>query len=356
LKNDGTVWSWGIVDDGQMGNGKDGYNPNDTDLNSTSWVPIEADISNVKEVSAGSEFTVALKNDGTVWAWGSGGLFTDYMALQNNTSPAIYWSPTQVKGLSNITSVASGQDNAVALDNEGRVWTWGTNMINTTNFSDTGLITTPVQVPIINVKAIADGNGFSLALKNDGTVWGWGDDMLGELGDGGSYNVFTIHDITRSTPVMVQGLTNVVAIATSDQMSLALKNDGTVWEWGRPDTNTVYTTPIQIPINNVVAIACGMDFGLALKSDGTVWAWGDNNLGQLGIGTTSPSTSKSTTPVQVLLGNIQTTNTTVKSQQTQPVNSGASNTLGNMLSPMLVVGLAGLIIIGCIAYYIKRNR
>ena len=77
------------------------------------------------------------------------------------------------------------------------------------------------------VIAIAGGGWYSLALKNDGTVWAWGRNQFGQLGDGTNIN--------RNTPVQVQNLSGVIAIAASSaagEHSLALKSDGTLWAWG----------------------------------------------------------------------------------------------------------------------------
>jgi alpha-tubulin suppressor-like RCC1 family protein len=371
LKNDGTVWSWGYYSAGQMGNGYhpeyDPHNklkyqndPYNASRNSSAEIPVKADISNVKKVSAGISFTLALKNDGTVWEWGSGGAFTDYSLLhkENYSDPISHitfmWSPIQVEGLSDITDIKAGHEHAVALDSEGRVWFWGTNISNGSNYQDRGLISTPIQVQISDVKAITAGSGFSLALKNDGTVWGWGDDTFGELGDGGSFSWFstTPEGIYRQTPVMVQGITDVVAIYSSDVMCMALKKDGTVWEWGRIDTSNVYTTPVRIPIDNVVAIACGTGFSLALKNDGTVWSWGDNSRGSLG------RSGSSSDPAQVPLDNIQASGSSIDERSGQQANNGdPGNSLGNMISPAVAIALIAAAVIVCgIAYYVKKNR
>ena len=142
---------------------------------------------------------------------------------------------------------------------------------------------------------VAGGPYHSLTLKNDGTVWAWGRNDFGELGNGTT--------TSRYTPVQVKGLTNVVAIAAGYDHSLALRSDGTVWAWGLngngqlgDGTTTNRTTPVQVKgLTNVVAIAAGVYHSLAIRSDGTVWTWGYNTYGQLGDGTTT----NKTTPVQV---------------------------------------------------------
>jgi alpha-tubulin suppressor-like RCC1 family protein len=360
LKNDGTVWSWGPTSGGQMGNGNQAEYNNYTIQSGTAYTstPIKADISNVTQISVGTSFIDALKNDGTVWSWGDGWR----MGLSTNYSFYI-WSPIQVKGLSNIKEVKAGLEHSVALDNEGRVWIWGENIsngekiINGSDNEATDLISTPIQVSISDVKVVTAGRDFSLALKNDGTVWGWGEDTFGELGDGISWGGFTSpwSYTTRPTPVMAQGLTDVVAIDSYDELSLALKKDGTVWEWGRETSNKILTTPTQVPIDNVVAIACGTGHLLVLKSDGSIWSWGDNQFGKLGTGTKDDSSM----PVRVLLDNIQTSGRTTTDQpDNQSGNtSGTSGASNVMISPALIMALVALLIIACgIVYFVKKDR
>ena len=135
------------------------------------------------------------------------------------------------------------------------------------------------------VKAIAAGDSHSIALKDDGTVWTWGYNANGQLGDGTTTQ--------RTSPVQVNGLTNITAIeagyyltagiAGSHSHSIALKNDGTVWTWGDNSygqlgdgTTNQRTTPVQVSgLTNVLAIAGGYGRSFALKNDGTVWGWGE---------------------------------------------------------------------------------
>lgn len=143
---------------------------------------------------------------------------------------------------------------------------------------------------------ISCGNRHSLSLKSDGTVWAWGENKYGQLGDG------TTTD--KSTPVQVNTLAGIIAVAGGGSHSLAVESDGTVWAWG-DDSNyqlgnrgVVYSshTPVQVDsLSDVIAVAAGLFHSLALKSDGTVWAWGYNGKGQLGDGTTTDRN----TPVQV---------------------------------------------------------
>jgi len=145
------------------------------------------------------------------------------------------------------------------------------------------------------VKAIAAGDSHSIALKDDGTVWTWGYNANGQLGDGTTTQ--------RTSPVQVNGLTNISAISGGSSHTVALKNDGTVWTWGYnfngqlgDGTTTQRTSHVQVSgLTNVSDITGGYSHTIALKNDGTVWTWGYNANGQLGDGTTTQRTS----PVQV---------------------------------------------------------
>ena len=124
-----------------------------------------------------------------------------------------------------------------------------------------------------------------MALKNDGTVWVWGQNNHGQLGDGTNE--------TRTAPVKVSGLSNVIAISGSAFNSMALKSDGTVWAWGYNGsgllgdgtTEDYKTIPVKVSgLSNVISIGSGIQHNLALKNDGTVRTWGNNFYGQLGNG------------------------------------------------------------------------
>ena len=124
-----------------------------------------------------------------------------------------------------MVAIAGGDSHSLALKSDGTVWAWGYNGCGQLGDGSTTNRLTPVQVSgLTGVVAIAGGGSHSLALKSDGTVWAWGCNDYGQLGDGTTTN--------RLTPVQVSGLTGVVAIAGGGAHSLALKSDGTVWAWG----------------------------------------------------------------------------------------------------------------------------
>jgi len=258
-------------------------------------------------VATGSWHSLALRRDGTVWSWGEndGGLLGDGLTLNPNTvtiSPG-RWLPAQVSGLTDVVAVAAGYGHNLALKADGTVWAWGSDGHGQLGDGTTETRTRPVQISgLAEVIKIAAGDAHSMAVKRDGTVWAWGSNAAGQLGDG------TFAD--RPSPVQV-ALTGTAAVAGGQLHSLALKDDGTVWAWGRDEYGQLGggmqlpehlgLGPLQVGvIAGVRKIAAGSKHSLALKDDGTVWAWGDNTAGQLGDGARSPQALPGrSTPAQV---------------------------------------------------------
>ncbi len=290
-----TVWAWGDNEDGQLGNGT--YTTTPPYGLST---PAEMNaFSGVTAIAGGYTYSLALKSDGTVWAWGNG----PFGQISGDGTPSKTSTPVQVIGLSSVTAIAAGYGHCLALKSDGTVWAWGYNGYGQVGNGTLSNISPLVQVMGLGgVTAIAARGYHSMALKSDGTVWAWGLDASGQLGNG------TTIDLWFSTPVQVVGLSGVTAIASGSLHSLALKSDGTVWAWGNNGLGQLgngtittsyylFDTPAQVVgLSGVTAIAGGSLHSLALKTDGAVWAWGGNSHGQLGNGMFSDSG----TPVQVI--------------------------------------------------------
>ncbi|MBV9739596.1 MAG: hypothetical protein JOZ30_08150 [Hyphomicrobiales bacterium] len=270
LKKDGTVWPWGNNADGQLGNGAkaNDYFPTPVQVSS---------LSDIKAVAAGNRHSLALKSDGTLWAWGN-----NLEGQLGNGTKVNAAAVVQVRGLSDVAAVAAGMGHSLASRNDGTVWAWGYNDDGELGDGTRKAHLTPAQIPgLLDVRAIAAGSHHSLALKNDGTVWMWGGQASGGFGQ-------------STTPRRVKGLSQIAAISAGGWYSLALKQDGTVWAWGviadadqDDDTmNAIIKKPVQVHgLTNVVRVAAGMWHSLAIEKDGTTWAWGRNYSGALGDGT-----------------------------------------------------------------------
>ncbi len=135
--------------------------------------------------------------------------------------------PTKINSLTGINAIAAGQFYSLALKNDGTVWAWGSNSDGQLGDGSTNEPASPIQVigltGIIAISTLANAR-HSLALKNDGSIWAWGSNNSGQLGDS------TI--IERDIPIKLSRLTGIIAITAGNEHSLAVKNDGTIWAWG----------------------------------------------------------------------------------------------------------------------------
>ena len=163
-----------------------------TGLTTDSHIPLQVSgLSGMTAIAAGNNFTVALKNDGTVWAWGSNS--NGQLGNATTTDSHIPVLVSGTSGLSNVIGVAAGYNHTVALMNisGGTVWAWGGNsngQLGNGNYGPGTDSNIPVQVGgLANIMAIAAGNAFTVALRNDplsSSVWAWGSNNNGQLGNG----------------------------------------------------------------------------------------------------------------------------------------------------------------------------
>jgi alpha-tubulin suppressor-like RCC1 family protein len=275
VEEGGKLWVWGLNIQGQLGDG----------TNNTPYVPVQNKLlTNVEAVSAGLVHSVALKEDGTVWAWGknSNGQLGDGTTNDSNIPVQVI---TLTDALVDLKAVGAGEYHTVALKNDGTVWAWGKNsngQLGDGTINDSNI---PVQVSnLTEVKAIGVGQNHTVALKNDGTVWTWGKNEEGVLGNN--------TEVDSKVPVQAIGLDGIVAIGVGDLCSFAIKNDDSVWVWGSNERGQLGAginyfdyrkLPVKAPnLQGIVAISGGKVHSAFLKNDGTVWTCGRNRYGQLG--------------------------------------------------------------------------
>jgi alpha-tubulin suppressor-like RCC1 family protein len=262
-------------------------------------------------VVAGVNHTVALKADGSVWAWGSNasGQVGDGTSGTNRLTPVQVG--TSGNWLTGVVAVAAGERHTLALKADGSVWSWGFNSSGQLGDNSTTQRTLPVQVGtagnwLTGVVAIAAGANHSIALKSNGTVYAWGSNSSGQIGDGTSGN-------TRLTPVQVSGLTTATSVAAGQAHSMALKTDATVVAWGLNNngqlgdgTTTTRPTPVAVAsLSGIATIGAGSSHSVAIRGMSsaarTLWTWGSNSVGQLGDGTFL----QRTLPVRTMSGAVE---------------------------------------------------
>ena len=272
----GTLWTWGSNQEGQLGaetqeTGVD-REGNQVAVSGTSLAVLE----DVRSVAAGGDFTVALKTDGTLWAWGG----NDYGQLGNGTVVSAA-QPVQV--LDQVTAVSAGDYHVAAIRADGTLWTWGDNLYGQLGDGTLNSVSAPQQV-LDNVTAVSAGANATAAVRSDGTLWTWGDNLYGQLGDGTRDSVPAPHQVLADVRFAVMG----------DYHAAAILSDGTLWTWGRNDAMQLGLTEAGAQVwepGQVVelvpaqAVSAGTDQTVCLLTDGEVQAWGSPAMGQLGSGT-----------------------------------------------------------------------
>ncbi|MCU0686678.1 MAG: hypothetical protein MUF34_31260 [Polyangiaceae bacterium] len=282
---DGSLWAWGENDDGQLGLGTEST-PDITPRSSPTAVP---GLSDVVAAALGFNHTIALRADGTLVAFGAdnNGQLGDGEAGADRSVPAA------VVGLTEVVKVIGGSQHSLALRADGSVWVWGRNSYGNLGQGtfDEEPHALPAPVPgLAGIVDIASGRDHVLALGRDGHVWSWGLNQNGQLGDG------TSGDNNKASPIEVNNLSDVVAVYASGNMSFALKADGTFWGWGQNfngqlgvgvsgagQDRPAPSIPV-VGLTDVVGAGLGATHVIALRGDGSIFVWGWSSRGSLGAG------------------------------------------------------------------------
>jgi alpha-tubulin suppressor-like RCC1 family protein len=258
---------------------------------SQSQEPLKAAIADVVSVAAGDHFSVAVKSDGSVWAWGSNS------SEQIGDDADVDWqtTPVQVPGVENAVDVAAAGSTAVALLADGTLVAWGSNTngaLGRGSFMPVEDGTPAAVTGVGGVQAVSIGGALAqvhgLALLDDGTLMTWGGNSLAALGQPTSTPA-------NPTPASVPGVSDVVAIAAGQSFSLVVTDAGEVYGWGGANVGQLGAgtvgafsqAPVKADVVSVAAVAAGQQHVVALHLDGTISTWGSNSFGQLGIGADS---------------------------------------------------------------------
>ena len=222
------------------------------------------------EIVQGQNYTIALRNDGSITGWGD-----------NN-----YGQINCPKG-NDFVKIACGTNHSVALKNDGSIVGWG--------YNNQGQINCPKGNDFVKIACVSDHN---IALKKDGSIayWGWNSNghlHLNNIPKGNDFVKIACgleHTIALKKNGSIVGWgvnynghincpkgNDFVKIACGSHHNIALKNDGNIVGWG-------YNSQGQINCpkgNDFVKIACGLNYSVALKNDGSIVGWGYNDQGQM---------------------------------------------------------------------------
>ncbi len=300
LLSDGSVAAWGENGSGQLGNGT----VVDSDL------PVSVSSSafggyKVVSIAAGFAHSLALCEDGKVYAWGynaSGQLGNNLLAVSStpvavNTASGL--SALHGKSVSAIASSGNSY-HSLALCSDGTLVAWGRNSIGCLG---DGTIVTPRKVPVaiaaassLNGKVVtsmATGLNFSIAVCADGSIFSWGENASSQLGDGGTVDR-TSGPASMATTGFLPSGTYLRSISAGESHVVALRSDGRVVTWGSAVydqthhgssvPSLVHTSDFVLQGRTVVGVSAGQHHSMAVCQDGYIASWGRNHTGQLGDG------------------------------------------------------------------------
>jgi alpha-tubulin suppressor-like RCC1 family protein len=312
---DGRVLSWGGNSrEGVLGQGKiradlEGLSL-PTPVKNTAGTGV---LGGIVAASAGNFTAMALTEDGEVYSWGNAGNYTIGRTVVNGDPlPAKVVDPTGNGTLQRIVSVAVGDSNAVALSDDGTVYSWG----NYSGQPGPDPKRTPGIVPVTGrAVAISAGWEWSAALLADGRVMSWGFNSGGNLGQpnvtGSSTNVpgFVI-DQTTSTP-----LSGIVSLSAGYLHGMALNAAGQIYAWGNnsygelgqgaTSGGSAAAVMVKTPDgasawSGIKSVVAGGNHSLALDAGGKVYSWGYSQNGELGDGANHPRVNSSSLPAAVV--------------------------------------------------------
>ena len=295
LKTDGTVWTWGSNSYGQLGTGD----------NINKAMPAKVmDIENAIDISVGSYNTVVVKDDGTVWSFGYNG----YGQLGDGTSSSRN-TPVQVikqdgKPLEKIVKISAGTNKTIALDENGHVWVWGntykstatklSTVNNAIDISPSYVVTQTGKVytlegeklEIDNILRVSEGTNHALFLTKEGTGYSIGANSNGQLGDGTT--------VSKNSPTVIKteksNLTDIKELKAGSGSSMAIMKNGDTYTWGSNNNNKLGTTatknqiyPTKLEnVNTSISGDIGTDNGGIIDTQGFVYMWGLGTYGNLG--------------------------------------------------------------------------
>ena len=283
IDKDGTLWSWGWNESGQMGIGGGA-----TKISTPTQVGTDTDW---KAAYAGQAYAFFIKENGTLWAVGdnSNGVSGVGDGATNHKVP------TQVGKDSDWKTVSVSRffgHTALAIKNDGTLWGWGDGRLGQLGIGKYTSPATPTQVGTDNDwAAVSLGNTFTIALKKDGSLWGWGSNNNKTLFNNSKY---------CPSPVALGTDTDWTKVFAVVETAYGVKKDGTLWVWGASDNNMAglnnsdletMSEPYQVKAitGNVLDIT-GSDYNryVAVGENGVfskIYSWGSNADGALGDGT-----------------------------------------------------------------------
>jgi alpha-tubulin suppressor-like RCC1 family protein len=228
-------------------------------------------------ISLGEMHGIILASDGSLWSWGKDFYGWPVLGLGKETNQLRL---RRIGNDSDWRSISSSSAHNLAIKSNGTLWAWGENVYGQFGTGIVGKSNAMANIPVPAApgndwKQAAAGGSHSVGLKEDGTLWSWGINWAGQLGNG-STSISVV-------PVQVGSGTNWVKVWAGLLETVAQQSDGSLWYWGEnpdpafPQGSNVFMVPTRVsPDTNWVDVGFGVNTVFAIKSDGTLWTWGRN--------------------------------------------------------------------------------
>ena len=254
-------------------------------IDNSQYIKVTVDALFWKQISAHRGHTAAIKSDGTLWSWGRGS--SGQLGIDSVLDQTV---PTQEDSNKTWQSVSTGADFTVAIASDGTLWAWGANNYGQLGNGSTQYKYVPTQEDSNGTswKSVSASYYHTMAIKEDGTLWTWGRNYYGQLGDN------TNNDRYTPTQENSHG-TTWKSLSAGTSHSAAIKEDGTLWTWGYNDygqlgdnTQIDRNIPTQEDSNGTWnSVSAGDYHTAAIRSDGTLWSMGYGYYGQIGDNSTT---------------------------------------------------------------------
>jgi len=287
LSTDGNIYSWGDNAKGQLGDGTTNSRTSPGPVSTVNFGSLT-----FSAIAAGTDFALALRVDGTVFAWGNN--FNGQLGDGTGANKSL---PTQLASALTFSHISAGSNFSIALTETGKAYSWGANQNGQLGDNSTTMRTSPVEVSGgLTFSQVSAGLNHVVAISSDGLLYSWGLETYGRLGQGNPL----VGAITPGAVVTtLVGSRTFSAVAAGSLWSIALDSNGTAFSWGSNyngvlgigvtgTTSDSESEPVAVDSNlSFSAITAGRFHSVATNRSGQLYAWGDHQEGKIGDGTST---------------------------------------------------------------------
>ena len=294
-------FTWGLNHKGQNDHNSEAKYSSPTQVTGSTW----AYLSNANNND--SYHMIATRTDGTLWSWGDNN--NGQLGLNEN-GPSRKSSPVQIPGTTwNSGQLAREHTASFARKTDGTLWAWGYNAYGELGDNSTIPKSSPIQIPGSGWRTVAAGSGSVFATKVDNSLWSWGNGAHGALAHNNDTTISSpkqvgiAHDISTSYVYS----TEPGHLAAGGQNFAVIRTDGSLWMCGVNEYGTFgnnakakRSSPIQVGESKDWSnVGMTQRSVAAIKTDGTLWVWGSNMEGRLGLNQSEPASAGNSSPTQI---------------------------------------------------------